>query len=313
MSFLNFGGNQGVTFKSFTSSGGTTYTLDVAASTNSVMVSAGGILQKPGVDYSVENFTLTTSSVITSGIVLDTWTLHKPGSAPVIQDNSITNAKMQDDAIGIAELSATGTPSSSNFLRGDNSWAEAGGGAWTLIGSQDAETIGSSPASLTQTGLDVSTYDSFGVIFSSMHPSNDDVYVQIRMGDSSGVDSGSSDYAWGAAQLPSYEASFNSGVNSRGAVTQSAIRATGQDSSTDMVGSAAGEGWSANVTLHAGGTDMYPHLHGTGYYRSAQPHPRMVYFGGQRLSQITVDRIDFSFSAGTIVSGRMTTYGIKHS
>ena len=40
-----------------------------------------------------------------------------------ISDNSITNAKMADDAIGLAELSATGTPSSSNFLRGDNTWA----------------------------------------------------------------------------------------------------------------------------------------------------------------------------------------------
>ena len=32
------------------------------------------------------------------------------------------------DAVGLAELSATGTPSSSNFLRGDNAWAAAGGG-----------------------------------------------------------------------------------------------------------------------------------------------------------------------------------------
>ena len=40
-----------------------------------------------------------------------------------IDDNSITNAKMADDAVGIAELSATGTPSSSSYLRGDNTWA----------------------------------------------------------------------------------------------------------------------------------------------------------------------------------------------
>lgn len=46
-------------------------------------------------------------------------------SSAGISDNSITNAKMADDAIGLAELSATGTPSSSNFLRGDNTWAAA--------------------------------------------------------------------------------------------------------------------------------------------------------------------------------------------
>jgi len=39
-----------------------------------------------------------------------------------IADGSIVNAKMVDDAIGIAELSATGTASNSTFLRGDNTW-----------------------------------------------------------------------------------------------------------------------------------------------------------------------------------------------
>ena len=38
----------------------------------------------------------------------------------------ITNALMADDAVGVAELSATGTASSSTFLRGDNAWAAAG-------------------------------------------------------------------------------------------------------------------------------------------------------------------------------------------
>jgi hypothetical protein len=31
--------------------------------------------------------------------------------------------KVQDDSVDIADLSATGTPSSSTYLRGDNSWA----------------------------------------------------------------------------------------------------------------------------------------------------------------------------------------------
>ncbi len=40
-----------------------------------------------------------------------------------IKDGEVKNADMADDAVGIAELSATGTASSSTFLRGDNSWA----------------------------------------------------------------------------------------------------------------------------------------------------------------------------------------------
>jgi len=103
-----------------------------------VLLTVGGILQSPGVDYTVSGTTITTTSSVTSGIEVLSYIVHKPGTAPTIQDNSvstatiqdnsISNAKMLDDAIGLAELSATGTPSSSNFLRGDNAWAEAGGG-----------------------------------------------------------------------------------------------------------------------------------------------------------------------------------------
>ena len=50
-----------------------------------------------------------------------------------IADNAINNAKMADDAIGVAELSASGTASSSTFLRGDNSWQSAGGGAGSIL------------------------------------------------------------------------------------------------------------------------------------------------------------------------------------
>lgn len=46
---------------------------------------------------------------------------------------------IQDDAVGIANLGATGTASSSTFLRGDNAWAAAGGGK-TLKVYQAAKT-----------------------------------------------------------------------------------------------------------------------------------------------------------------------------
>ena len=39
-----------------------------------------------------------------------------------IADGAVTNAKMADDAVGIAELSATGTGNATTFLRGDNIW-----------------------------------------------------------------------------------------------------------------------------------------------------------------------------------------------
>ena len=65
------------------------------------------------------------NAYLTANSNYPTEVLDPPISTVSISDNSITNAKMADDAIGLAELSATGTPSSSNFLRGDNTWAAA--------------------------------------------------------------------------------------------------------------------------------------------------------------------------------------------
>jgi hypothetical protein len=60
-------------------------------------------------------------------------------TASKLDTNAVTNAKVADDAIGVVELSATGTASSSTFLRGDNAWAAAGGGAVTRAGGNDSE------------------------------------------------------------------------------------------------------------------------------------------------------------------------------
>ena len=58
-------------------------------------------------------------------------------------DASIDNAHLADDAVGVAELSATGTASSSTFLRGDNSWATAGVAGISSSADATAITIAS--------------------------------------------------------------------------------------------------------------------------------------------------------------------------
>ena len=45
---------------------------------------------------------------------------------------SIDNEHLADDAVGLAELSATGTPSTANFLRGDNTFSSDGSGLTNL-------------------------------------------------------------------------------------------------------------------------------------------------------------------------------------
>jgi len=66
----------------------------------------------------------------------------------------LTGADIQDGTIGIADLSATGTKDSTTFLRGDNTFAEAGGGkVLQVVTATDStsRTI-SSPSSFTLGG-----------------------------------------------------------------------------------------------------------------------------------------------------------------
>jgi hypothetical protein len=57
---------------------------------------------------------------------------NKPASVPLtsadIADSIITSAKIVDGTIALVDLSATGTQDATTFLRGDNTFAEAGGG-----------------------------------------------------------------------------------------------------------------------------------------------------------------------------------------
>ena len=45
-----------------------------------------------------------------------------------LADDAVNSDELAAGAVDLAHMSATGTPSASNFLRGDNSWQAAGGG-----------------------------------------------------------------------------------------------------------------------------------------------------------------------------------------
>jgi len=54
-----------------------------------------------------------------------------PLSTNDLADSIVTSAKITDGTISLADLSATGTKDATTFLRGDNTFAEAGGGVNT--------------------------------------------------------------------------------------------------------------------------------------------------------------------------------------
>jgi hypothetical protein len=83
-------------------------------------------------DDAVTTAKITDANVSTAKLADNAVTTAKITDANVstakLADDAVTNAKVATDAIGLAELSATGTASSSTYLRGDNTWATVSGG-----------------------------------------------------------------------------------------------------------------------------------------------------------------------------------------
>jgi len=84
---------------------------------NQCIVSLNGVVQSSGNSYTIASSQITFASALTSSDVID---------FILILGDTLDVGVPSDDSVGLAQLSASGSPSSSNFLRGDNSWAAAG-------------------------------------------------------------------------------------------------------------------------------------------------------------------------------------------
>ena len=109
---------------------GSTLTFDTSMSSSSTM----NFIYQIGVGLIT---TTSDNTITTAKIVDDAVTTAK------LDNLAVTNAKVADDAVGLDELSATGTPSASNYLRGDNSWASVAADTNDKVGvSADDTTPG---------------------------------------------------------------------------------------------------------------------------------------------------------------------------
>jgi hypothetical protein len=195
-----------------------------------------------------------------------------------------------------------------SYTKASGAAVVAGGGAWNIIGTEAAPG-GSGTATLDVTGLD-STYDTYAIALSDLVPINDGVHAWIRLGDSSGVDSGASDYSW----------HFSEFLTSGTAIT--VVNDTADSEITLMtgasgvaIGAAAGEGFGGIYYLHQPGDGTtFPSLSGHFTFASTTPD----WGGGQGMGVreagvITVDRVQFLFSSGAVETGRMTVWGLAHA
>ncbi|AGE60297.1 hypothetical protein [Pelagibacter phage HTVC010P] len=85
---------------------------------NHMLVSLNGVLQAPGSSYTVSGSTITFASNLVTGDVIDF--IHILGS---VLDLGVPS----DSTVSLAKLTATGTKDATTFLRGDNTFASAGG------------------------------------------------------------------------------------------------------------------------------------------------------------------------------------------
>ena len=307
-----------LTQQTFSSPTGTSFTLDQAC-TNSkdIALFIDNVRQNPA-SYSVSGTSLTTSTISSPSTMYclfngrTTETVNPPddsvGTAKV-SDNAITLAKMAGGTDGqIITYDASGDPVAvgpgtdgqvltSTGAGSPPAFEDAGGGAWTLIGT----AVASTSASLTITGLN-STYDTYAIALSDMHPVNDGAALWLRLGDSGGIDT--SGYSTHVSDVKEGSSSYV-GVEAA---------ATGRISLNFGTDNAAGEGCGALLYLHTPSDAVTrPMISGTTTAIDGSSTVRGGFLIGQRTAVITVDRVQVLFSGGDIVSGRMTVWGIAHA
>tara|TARA_R110002051_G_C8687089_1_gene492513 strand:- start:426 stop:1028 length:603 start_codon:yes stop_codon:yes gene_type:complete len=178
--------------------------------------------------------------------------------------------------------------------------AAGGGGAWNLIGTAVADD----DASLTITGLD-STYDTYAMSGSDLLPISDGVALHMQFGDSSGIDSGSSDYDWHRANLNSDNTAYTA-EDGAGNAFMNLIQDNGNNTGE-------GGGFMGYLYCPTDGTTK-PAMSGTG---SASENNTARYglalFGGRRNGVIAIDRVLIKYGSGNIESGRFSVWGIAHA
>jgi hypothetical protein len=104
-----------------------------------------------------------------------------------IASNAVTTAKIANANVTVAKLSATGTPSSSTFLRGDGAWAAAGGGDGAILNTQ---TFTSSGTWTKPTGSEYSSTDTVVAMYFAAGGSGGSSYFESTSANSGGGDGG---------------------------------------------------------------------------------------------------------------------------
>jgi len=134
--------------------GQASYTMQVSGvnatpqSANHMRVRLNGILQAPNSSFTVSGSTITFASNLVTGDVID---------FIQILGDVLDLGVPSDNTVSLAKLTATGTKDATTFLRGDNTFAEAGGGkVLQIVMGTTSTAVGTDSTSYIDTGLTAS-------------------------------------------------------------------------------------------------------------------------------------------------------------
>ena len=220
-----------------------------------------------------------------------------PLSTNDLEDSIVTSAKITDGTIALADLSATGTKDATTFLRGDNTFAEAGGGSLVKLHS-----ITTTDATTTNIDFDStyinSTYKNYLAII-NIKPATDSVELRLRFSVSGSFRTGASDY--GVGFMNEGGGSTNNNALNYLIISQSTI------------GNASGEGCNLALQLmNLGSNTLASTINFNSSIISNGHVHAQVFGGGSANYQEVNDGIRFYLSSGNFASdSTITLYGYE--
>ena len=293
-----------------TVNGQAAYTMQIGGvdfspeSPNHMLVTVNGILQSPTTNYTISGSTITfTSALVTGDVINSIIILGDVLNVGTPSDATVTTGKIVDGNVTLAKLSATGTKDSTTFLRGDNAFAVPPSGGLVFISGVTLSNV----ASTTFTGID-STYETYIFMLNNVVPVSDGVQLYMRTSTDGGssYDSGSSDY-----DTRSCAVNNSNNFEATGSVDSTFM---GLNQGSTNIGSASGEGISLVVHLYQpSNSSLFTTMsyQGTAIYSEGSMRPQ---FGsGARMATSDVDAVQFLFSSGNLESGEINMYGVVKS
>ena len=131
----------------------------------------------------------------------------------------------------------------------------------------------------------------------------------MQVGDSSGFDTAQNEYGWHNLQI---RANTTTVENTAFAHTTNSSETTWVVLYRRGVGSDTNEGFSCSLWIH-NKPNQFTRIHGTYCATSYLNETQGGLIAAERRAAITMDRVRFKFSSGSVESGRISLYGVAHA